>query len=342
MVSGRELGKPNADRVLARKEWHLSQNESQGGCPLLSIVIPVYNEENVLPELKRRLDHALQEVEGEAEIVFADDGSRDGTSRILNAMIEKDSRVVVVRLSRNFGHQPCIMAGLAEAKGGAVILLDGDLEDPPELIPELVKQWKSGSKVVIAVRRSRKTSFARRLLFAAFHRCIQMLSDFPIVPDAGTYCLLDRAAVDALNDLPEAHRFFPGLRSWIGFDVATVPYDREARFAGEPKQSMRRLFHYAFDAIFGFSYKPLRLSLFAGVGFWLFSMLYAIILVLQRILGINVVRGFTTNAVLLLFFGSTILVALGILGEYVGRIYDEVKRRPLSIKVSVTRGRGAS
>lgn len=304
----------------------------------VSIVMPVWNEEEILPELKRRLDLVAVSLEDVvAEFVFADDGSRDRSPEILSSLAAADKRVVVVRLARNFGHQPCLMAGLAEATGDVAILLDGDLEDPPELIPQLMDSWKSGSRVVIAVRRTRKASFLRGILFGLFHKALRILTDFPIQPDAGTYCLLDRKAYRSLLAMPESHRFLPGLRSWVGFQTSTVLYDREARFAGEPKQSFRRLVRYAFDAIFGFSYKPLRLSLYAGVATWLLSTIYAVSLVIQRLLGIDVVKGFTTTTVLVLLFGGMTLISLGILGEYLGRIYDEVKHRPLYLVDEVIR-----
>lgn len=311
-----------------------------GGSLKISIVMPVWNEEEILPELKRRLDLVASSVpDAVFEMIFADDGSRDRTPEILEGFAKTDERVVVVKLSRNFGHQPCLMSGLSEATGDVAVLLDGDLEDPPELIPRLLETWRPGNQVVIAVRRTRKASFLRGILFGAFHKCLRILTDFPIQPDAGTYCLLDRKAYRSLVSMPESHRFLPGLRSWVGFRTATVLYDREARFAGEPKQSLRRLVRYAFDAIFGFSYKPLRLSLYAGMATWLASSAYAVSLVIQRLLGIDVVKGFTTTAVLVLFFGGMTLISLGILGEYLGRIYDEVKRRPLYIVDEVLRKR---
>jgi glycosyltransferase involved in cell wall biosynthesis len=306
----------------------------------LSVVMPIWNEEEILPELKRLLDQvaaALPHIN--FEFVFADDGSHDATLTILKAFLEQDERVVIVRLSRNFGHQPCLMAGLQQATGEAVVLLDGDLEDPPEVIPALLKAWESGDRVVIAIRRKREAPLVRKALFNLFHRLLQLLSDFPIVPDAGTFCLLDKRACRALLSMPESHRFLPGLRSWVGFQVGLVSYDREARFAGEPKQSIRRLVRYAFDAVFGFSYKPLRISLYFGTVTWLISILYASALVVQRLMGIDVVKGFTTTTVLVLLFGGGILVSLGILGEYIGRIYDEVKRRPLSVVDEVLRFR---
>lgn len=306
----------------------------------LSIVLPVWNEEDVLPELWRRLESVLDNLPLglEAQVVFADDGSLDGTAGFLEDICQKDPRVVHVRLSRNYGHQACLMAGLSEADGDFVVMLDGDLEDPPELIPQFLAMALAGSDVVIGARIERKDRWWRKLLFSAFHQLLRLLSDFPIQQNTGTACLLSKRAVHNLLAMEERNRFLPGLRSWIGFKTSMVAYSREGRYAGTPKQDFGRLLRYAMDAIFSFSYKPLRLSLYLGCTTWMISMLYAFTLVVQRLLNFNVVKGFTTTTVLVLFFGGTILISVGILGEYLGRIYDEVKRRPMYI-VSSIRGR---
>lgn len=306
----------------------------------VSVVFPVWNEEEVLPELKRRLDEALAQLppDVKTQIIFVDDGSADRTPDILEEFCRSDPRVIRVRLSRNFGQQASIMAGLAQATGDYVVLLDGDLEDPPDLIPRFYTKGKSGFDIILGVRIDREDKWWRKLLFSWFHRALRVVSDFPIHMNTGTACLLSRRAVRWILELGERNRFLPGLRSWVGFPVATVEYNRSGRFAGSPKQDLSRLFRYAMDAIFSFSYKPLRLSLYLGCATWSMSMLYAFILVIQRLLNIDVVRGFTTTVVLVLFFGGTILVSIGILGEYLGRIYDEVKRRPLYIVDLVTKG----
>jgi glycosyltransferase involved in cell wall biosynthesis len=297
----------------------------------LAIVIPVFNEEALLAELKRRLDRVLADIGEDYGVIFVNDGSTDASLEILKTFAAADQRVTVVNLSRNFGHQQSLTAGLSLADGDAVVIMDGDLEDPPEVIVQLLAKWKEGFKVVTAQRRSRNVGPLKGLLFRGFHRLFQFLSDFPMPLDSGVFCLLDRSACRHLVAFGETNRFIPGLRSWVGFRSATVWYDRGARYAGQPKQTLRRLVKYALDAIFSFSYKPLRVSLVLGLFLFLLSTSYAFVLVVLRILNINVVSGFTTTSVAILFFGGVILVSNGILGEYLGRIYDEVKRRPLYI-----------
>lgn len=300
-----------------------------GARPTLSVVIPLHDEEAVLPLLYRRLTDALASTPVTSyEIVFVNDGSRDGTLALLRALVAEDPRLVVLDLSRNFGHQPAVMAGIEAARGEAVVLMDGDLQDPPELIPELVAAWHRGYDKVLARRRSRQDPGLRGVMLRLFHRVFGRLSDFPIDSDTGIFGLLSRRATDELLRLQERNRFLPGLRSWIGFAQTEVLYDREARAAGEPKQTFRRLLRYASDAIFSFSYKPLRLSWLLGLVVSAFCFLYAAVLVVLRLLQINVVLGFTTPTVAILFVGGVQLIMIGVLGEYLGRIYDEVKRRP--------------
>jgi dolichol-phosphate mannosyltransferase len=223
-----------------------------------------------------------------------------------------------------------------------VVLLDGDLEDPPELIPELLARWQEGYEVVLAQRRSRHLAPLRRFLFAGFYRLFELLADYPVPLQAGIYCLLGKNAWRQIAGLRESNRFLPGLRAWVGFPTAVVWYDREPRGGGRPKQTLLRLVHYAADAIFSFSYKPLRLSLVFGSAIFVLSSLYAGVLLVLRLLNINVVSGFTTVAITVLFFGGAILMSNGILGEYLGRIYDEVKRRPLYVVEEVVGAEAAT
>lgn len=300
--------------------------------PLLCVVIPVFNEERVLPELLPRLGRALDSIPGcRWEAIFIDDGSHDRSAALLAEAGGRDPRIKLLGLSRNFGHQPALTAGLAQtAHADAVVTMDADLQDPPELIPELVTEWKAGAEVVLAVRRSRQEAGLRRLGFEAFHHWFGKVSDFPIEKNTGTFGLLSRHAVAALNSLEERHRFFPGLRAWLGFKRAEVPYDRMDRAAGTPAQTLRRLIRYALDGIFSFSYLPLRLMTYAGslVAFCGFSI--GTFFVFRRLLGQEIAfTGFTTLVTLGLFIGGVQLIGIGILGEYLGRIYDEVKRRPL-------------
>lgn len=308
----------------------------------VSLVIPVFDEdEGLLDELMRRLDAVLAALPCRAQVVLVDDGSGEPTRRKLRTIAAADARVTLVRLSRNFGHQPAVAAGLDHARGEVAVLLDGDLEDPPELIPELLERWRQGYEVVLAQRRSRHLDPLRRLLFGAFYKLFELLADFPVPLQAGIYCLLGGRVRRQLAGLREANRFLPGLRAWVGFPTTTVAYDRGPRGGGEPKQTLLRLFRYASDAIFSFSYKPLRLSMAFGATVFVLSSLYAFVLLVLRLLDVNVVSGFTTVAIAVFFFGGAILMSNGILGEYLGRIYDEVKRRPLYVVEEVVGGEAA-
>jgi dolichol-phosphate mannosyltransferase len=309
---------------------------------MISVVVPIFNEEAVIPLLHVELLAALEPTGHEFEIVYVNDGSADASRDLLLERQAADPRITVVDLSRNWGHQPALTAGLAHARGDAVVLIDGDLQDPPAAIPSLVAAWQRGAEVVVAQRRSRVETGLRRALFPLFYRLLGFVSDFPIPLNAGIFGLLDRRAVDAISALSETNRFLPGLRAWVGFRTEVVLYDRNARAAGAPKQGFVRLLRYALDAIFSFSYKPLRLSLFAGLAVSALALVYGAVLIVARLMktglfGIPVVDGYTSTIVSILFLGGTQLVCVGILGEYIGRVYDEVKRRPLFVVRAVHR-----
>jgi len=304
----------------------------------VSIAIPVYNEAEVLTELHRRLDAALAKLPHSFEIVFADDGSTDETPALLAELAAADPRVRVVRLSRNFGHQAATTAAFRHASGDAVVLMDADLQDPPEVISELIDAWSDGARVVLARRRTRKETGLRGVLLKAFHPVYRWLSDSPIPSGVGSFSLLDRRAADELAALPENNRYLPGLRWWIGFETREVEYDRDEREAGRPSQTLGRLLRLGLDAIFSFSYKPLRAATLLGLSVSAFSFTYAFVLIVLRLLEMNVVRGFTTQTVTTFFLGGVQLVFIGILGEYLLRILDEVKARPLYIVESVIGG----
>jgi glycosyltransferase involved in cell wall biosynthesis len=262
--------------------------------------------------------------------LFINDGSRDRSADLIRAHAARDPRFALLELSRNFGFQAAIAAGLAHAQGDALVTMDADLQDPPECFPELVARWREGAAVVRAVRRSRRETGARRLGMDLFHQFFNRVSDFPIEANTGTFGLLDRTAVDALNRLPERHRFFPGLRAWVGFASAEIQYDRHDRAAGQPQQTLRRLVRYAFDGLFSFSYLPLRLLTYAGVVISLAGFLLGLFFVIKRLLGVEVAQtGFTTLVTIVLFLGGVQLIGIGVLGEYLARVYDEVKERPL-------------
>ena len=298
----------------------------------LAVVIPIFNEQQNLPELFRRLRAVFDGMQHvEAQAIYVLDGGRDRSLEIMIEQHRQDERFGIVQLSRNFGQQAALAAGLAHVQADAVVLMDGDLQDPPEIIPEMVKCWEEGGQVIRAQRRSRAEKGLKRLGFDLFHRFFGWISDFPIPPGSGIFGLLDRQALDELKRLPEKNRFLPGLRSWIGFDQRTVFYDRQDRAAGEPKQSYRRLLRYALDGVFSFSYKPLRLMMWMGIFISTLGFALACFYIVRRLLDIDVVPGFSTIVALVLFLGGVQLVAIGLLGEYLGRIYDEVKRRPLFI-----------
>jgi len=294
---------------------------------MISVVVPIFNEEEILSLLHDTLSRAMAEVDEEWEVVYVNDGSKDTSLSILAALHSTDPHVVVVDLSRNWGHMGALNAGLRTASGDAIVLMDGDLQDPPEVIPELVAAWRNGAEVVSAVRRSRQES--RRILavlFPLFYRVLGAISDFPIPLNSGIFGLLDRRAVDSINSLREGNRYLPGLRAWIGYRTAIVYYDRQDRVGGEGKLTLLSRIKYAMDAITSFSYKPLRLSfVLAGLALGMALMLG----VLAMASTTNAVGSGIAGAVFLV--GSALLLSTGILGEYLGRVYDEVRDRPLSI-----------
>lgn len=301
----------------------------------LVVVIPIFNEQENLNELFNRVRESCDSIdEIDWSVIYVNDGSHDRSAAMITDQNRQDSRFTLVELSRNFGHQAALSAGIAHTPddADAIVIMDGDLQDPPEVIPDLVQAWRDGGQVVRAERRSRQDRGIRRIGFDAFHRIFSLVSDFPFERNAGTFSLLDRQAVIEFNQLPERNRFIPGLRSWIGFDQRTVYYDRHARAAGSPKQTLARLVRYAMDAIFSFSYKPLRLMTWFGVMVSSMGFALACFFVIRRLTGLEQAEmGFTTLVTLILFMGGIQLIAIGLLGEYLGRIYDEVKDRPLYI-----------
>ena len=299
--------------------------------PTIAIVIPVFNEAPVLPELFRRLESTFASAPDLTwSVIFVNDGSRDQTRDLIATQIARDPRFRLVDFSRNFGHQAALTAGLANVGAAdAVVTMDADLQDPPELIPELVDAWRSGAEVVLAVRRSRKEAGLRRVGFDLFHKTFGLLVDFPIEPNTGTFGLLGREAVAAFNQLSETHRFFPGLRSWVGFPRAEIMYDRQERAAGPPAVTFRKLVSYALDGVFSFSYLPLRVLTYSGTLIASLGFVVGCFFIVKRLLGFEIAQtGFTTLVTLVLFLGGVQLIGIGIVGEYLGRIYDEVKRRP--------------
>jgi glycosyltransferase involved in cell wall biosynthesis len=296
---------------------------------MISVVVPIFNEEEIVNLFHTALVGSMKEI-GEAwEVVYINDGSRDSSLKLLTELQTTDTHVVVVDLSRNWGHMGAISAGLQTAHGDAVVLMDGDFQDPPEVVPELVAAWRGGVQVVTAVRRSRQER--RKILaklFPIFYRVLGALSDFPIPLNAGIFGLLDRQAVDSINSLREGSRYLPGLRAWVGYKTGVVLYDRQERASGEGKLTFMSRIKYAMDAITSFSYKPLRLS-FGLAGF---AISVAVILALCTVFSRSAINplGYGVAAAIFLV-GGFLLLCVGVLGEYLGRVYDEVRSRPLSI-----------
>jgi len=306
---------------------------------LLSLVIPVYNEEDVLPLLHQRLLACCNRWEMPWEAVFVNDGSTDGTLTLLKGLVAQQANYRVVNLSRNFGHQAALTAGLNQAKGEAIVVLDGDLQDPPELIPTLLQHWRDGYQVVYAIRKKRKEGLGKRLSYKLFYRLLARLSETKIPLDSGDFCLMDRRVVDVLkHDMPENTRFVRGLRAYAGFNQVGVEYDRDARQAGREKYTFRKLVSLALNGIFSFSTLPLRFITFLGLFASLGSFAIGLLIVVQRLADFKLFGyspkefpGLATLAVGLFFVGGVTLLAIGILGEYIGRIYLEVKRRPVYV-----------
>ena len=299
---------------------------------MISVVSPIFNEEENLAQLRKRMTAALDTTGHDWELILVDDGSRDQSAAIIREYNAQDRRIKLVSLSRNFGHQPAITAGIHHATGDCVVLIDGDLQDPPEVIPAMVRKWEEGFQVVLGERNSRADGGARSIGFKVFYPLMRLMTELPEVADAGIFGLMDRRVVDEFNRLPERNRFIPGLRTWLGFKQSSVIYDRQERAAGAPKQTLRRLIHYAMDGMISFSYRPLRAATYMGFivsGVCFLMAIYYLItfFAFHKTAG----QGFTTTILCVLFLGGIQLITIGILGEYIGRIHEEVKQRPLYI-----------
>ena len=310
-----------------------------GTPPVLSVVVPVFNEEATLDTLHRRVTSVLDGLGEPYELVLVDDGSRDRSWEKMAALAAADARVVLVRLSRNFGHQIAVTAGVDAARGEAVVLMDADLQDPPEVIPAMVARWRDGYDVVYGRRTHRHgEGHFTRVTAAAFYRGIRRLTAVDIPVDTGDFRLMSRRVVDVLRSLRERNRFVRGLVAWIGYRTVGVEYERAERLAGETKYPLRKMVRFAADAVVSFSYAPLRLATGLGLLSSALAFAYAIYAVLAAVFHWDVVHGWASLIVAVLFLGGVQLVCVGIIGEYVGRIHDEVKRRPLYIGDVVRNG----
>lgn len=295
-----------------------------------SVVIPIYNEAEVLPTLYQRLTKVMEELGEPYEIIFINDGSTDESPKLLLDLQAQDTRVKVVSFSRNFGHQIAITAGLDYSSGDPVIVMDGDLQDPPEVILQLLAQWQAGNEIVFAVRASREgEGFFKRITASLFYRILRRLTTTEIPVDAGDFRLMSRVAVEALKPIRERNRFVRGLVGWIGFRHTSIKYVRDRRYAGETKYPLTKMIRFALNGIFSFSLLPLQLATYLGFGVSLLSSTYLLYAVWLKLFTTRVVQGWASVIVAVLFMGGVQLVSLGIIGEYIGRIYEEVKQRPL-------------
>ena len=301
--------------------------------PTFSVVVPVYNEVENLPELYRRVQAVMTQLGEPWELVLVDDGSRDGSTDLIRELHAQDpEHVRAVIFARNFGHQIAVTAGLDYARGRAVVIMDADLQDPPEVIPRLVEQWRAGYQVVYAVRAARAgETWFKKTTAALFYRLIRRITNVDIPVDTGDFRLMDRRVVEVVRRMRERHRFLRGMVAWVGFRQTGVPYQRAPRFAGETKYPLRKMLKFALDAITGFSYFPLQLATYMGFISAGLAIVAIPVVAVARMTGSQAFYGQATTLIAVLFLGGVQLVSLGILGEYIGRVYDEIKGRPLYV-----------
>lgn len=302
---------------------------------MISVVIPLYNEQAILPELYRRVSAAAETWREDYEVIVVDDGSADGTPLALAAIHARDPRWRILTFSRNFGHQTAVSAGIHYSRGDAVVVIDGDLQDPPEVIADLIATWRQGYQVVYAVRRSRKEGWIKRAAYRMFYRLLKRLASIDIPLDAGDFCLMDRSVVEVIKSMPERSRFVRGLRSWAGFSQVGIEYDRAARAAGKSKYTLTKLFKLAFDGIFSFSTAPLKVANLFGALLCICSFMLMTLLVCWRLSDVTVLSmhpteatGWTSILCCVLFLSGLQFLLLGVIGEYLARIFAEVKGRP--------------
>jgi dolichol-phosphate mannosyltransferase len=308
--------------------------------PVFSVVIPAYNEQEVIRESYDRLTRVMQGMNEPYELIFVNDGSRDATAAIIAGFCETDPSVRLVNFSRNFGHMPAISAGMAYARGEAVFVIDADLQDPPELFPALAAKWREGYDVVYGKRAKRKgESLFKKLTARFYYRFLRSMTNVDLPVDTGEFRLIDRKVCDAVNALPEKHRFMRGLISWVGFKQTGVEYERQQRFAGTTKYPLHRMVSLAMDGITALSYKPLKLATSLGFFISLMGFVYMLVIIFQALFTERTITGWASTLVVILLTQGIVLMILGLLGEYLGRIFDESKNRPIYIVQEVIEGK---
>jgi len=297
-----------------------------------SIIVPLYNEEEVIGESYKRIKAVMEETKEVYEVIFINDGSRDQTEHLAKEICSKDPNIKLINFSRNFGHQPAITAGMRESSGEAIIIIDADLQDPPSVMLKMIEKWKEGYDVVYGkrIKRSGETFF-KKMTAKMYYRLLTRITDVKIPVDVGDFRLIDRSVCNALNDLPERNRYVRGLVSWVGYKQTFVEFEREERFSGETKYPLRKMIKLAVDGITGFSNKPLKLASTLGYIVSCFGFVYLIVILIQKLFTDTTIQGWTSIIGLLLILNGVTLIMLGVLGEYVGRIYDEIKARPVYI-----------
>jgi len=299
--------------------------------PRLGIIIPCYNEEEVIPKLLAELDQFAASVSCPVQFLFVDDGSRDSTYALLQEACQNDPRKACLKLSRNFGHQTAVSAGLSYIQGDVIGVIDADLQDPPEVIKQMLEKWREGFDVVYGIRKNRKEGALLRFAYASFYRILKKMANIEIPLDSGDFCIMDRKIVDLIKNMPEHNRFIRGLRGWVGFRQYGLPYERSARAAGEPKYNIRRLMKLAFDGIISFSTIPLRLASLLGLLAGTFGLLYLVYVFVVKMFNPAAPIGWASTVAVIVFFGGVQLLVLGIIGEYLGRVFEESKHRPIYI-----------
>jgi len=307
--------------------------------PEFSVIIPAYNEQEVIRESYRRLTEVMRGLGEPYELIFIDDGSRDKTAEILARICEQDKNAILIRFSRNFGHMPAITAGMDYARGRAVMVIDADLQDPPELFPTMIGKWREGYEVVYGKRTERKgeTGF-KKLTAGVYYRFLKRMTDVDLPVDTGEFRLIDRKVCDAIKRVKEKNRYIRGLVSWVGFKQTAVPYVREKRFAGETKYPLTKMIKLAMDGITSFSYKPLKLAANLGFGISALSFIYLLIVLYQRLFTHSTTTGWASMVAIVLFSQGIVLMVLGLMGEYIGRIFEEIKGRPIYIVDEILNG----